>query len=146
MMELGDIPIAMFAPASKRGDAVRGKVLEYLGILEGYKTKYKNLHWSAENDAIHVRIDEFLDILGDHQDEIAEAAQGIYGQFGPNELVGAPQKQTSPLEALKELSGEVQKFHQTVSEKKEYLGLLASIEGFMTQLNKFVYLFKISMK
>lgn len=145
MKELGSIPVAMFKnpKAREQKDPVREGVISYLGVLEGYKTKYKNLHWSAVNDAIHQRIDELLDELGEHQDEVAEAAQGIYGQFEPNELVGVQQLQETPLEALKGLTNEVMSFHQIVSEKKEYIGLLASVEGFITILNKFSYLFKI---
>ena len=34
---------------------------DFLCVLEGFKTKFKNLHWSAYSNSIHVRIDELID-------------------------------------------------------------------------------------
>ena len=46
--------------------------ISFLNKLEGWKTKCKNLHWAAPKKNIHVYLDEFLDILGDYQDGLAE--------------------------------------------------------------------------
>ena len=37
--------------------------INFLNRLEGWKTKCKNLHWSAPKKNIHVYLDEFLEIL-----------------------------------------------------------------------------------
>ena len=74
-MSLGDLPITFL----KKNLGEKFGVMPFLNQLESYKTKFKNLHWSAVNDTIHVRIDGLLDELGDFQDEIAEVAMGIQG-------------------------------------------------------------------
>ena len=121
-------------------------LMSFINELEGYKTRFKNLHWSAQNDAIHVRIDELSSELASFQDEVAEVIQGVYGQFGPNVLSGTPVNQSNPLDALKGLQTSVTNFHKTISDKQDLVGLLASVEAFMTTLNKYTYLFKISLR
>ena len=61
---------------------------DFLCVLEGFKTKFKNLHWSAYSNSIHVRVDELIDEISDYQDILAEEVQGIQGQFEPNFLKG----------------------------------------------------------
>lgn len=46
--------------------------INFLNQLEGWKTKCKNLHWAAPKKNIHVYLDEFLGILSDYQDSLAE--------------------------------------------------------------------------
>ena len=46
--------------------------ISFLNRLEGWKTKCKNLHWAAPKKNIHVYLDEFLSILSDYQDSLAE--------------------------------------------------------------------------
>ena len=48
--------------------------INFINKLEGFKTKCKNLHWSAPKKNIHVYLDEFLDVISDYQDSIAEDA------------------------------------------------------------------------
>ena len=53
--------------------------INFLNRLEGWKTKCKNLHWAAPKKNIHVYLDEFLEILSDYQDSLAEEYQGLLG-------------------------------------------------------------------
>ena len=50
---------------------------DFLCVLEGFKTKFKNLHWSAYSNSIHVRVDELIDKISGYQDILAEEVQGI---------------------------------------------------------------------
>lgn len=140
-MALGDIPISLI----KQTIDNKSGLMSFINELEGYKTRFKNLHWSAQNDAIHVRIDELSSELASFQDEVAEVIQGVYGQFGPNVLSGTPVSQPNPIDALKDLQISVANFHKSIIDKPELIGLVASVESFMTVLNKYTYLFKISL-
>ena len=55
--------------------------INFLNQLEGWKTKCKNLHWAAPKKNIHVYLDEFLNILSDYQDGLAEGYMGILGKM-----------------------------------------------------------------
>ena len=50
--------------------------ISFINLLEGWKTKCKNLHWAAPKKNIHVYLDEFLGIISDYQDGLAEEYQG----------------------------------------------------------------------
>ena len=139
-MSLGDLPITLL----KKNLGEKFGVMPFLNQLESYKTKFKNLHWSAVNDTIHVRIDGLLDELGDFQDGIAEVAMGIQGQFGPNELMGSALSHQSPQDALRGLLSQTQMFLKSIESKAEYVGMKASVEGFITVLNKYSYLLKLA--
>ena len=55
--------------------------INFLNQLEGQKTKCKNLHWATSKKNIHVYLDEFLSILSDYQDGLAEGYMGILGKM-----------------------------------------------------------------
>lgn len=77
---------------SSRSTEVSGSqfFINFLNQLEGWKTKCKNLHWAAPKKNIHVYLDEFLDILSDYQDGLAEGYMGILGKMQPNAIKGTP--------------------------------------------------------
>ena len=81
----------LFTPMeSSRSTEVSGSqfFINFLNQLEGWKTKCKNLHWAAPKKNIHVYLDEFLDILSDYQDGLAEEYMGILGKMQPNVIKG----------------------------------------------------------
>lgn len=136
------------APSSKMSEETNEKpegktILPFVCRLESYKTKFKNLHWSAANDMIHKRVDEFLDALDSFQDEVAENGQGTIGQFGPNDLTTTHLGFTTPLEAIEALNKETIAFHEEMCESDEFIGIVNSIEGFLMTLKRYVYLFRI---
>ena len=80
---------SLFTPMeSSRSTEVSGSqfFINFLNQLEGWKTKCKNLHWAAPKKNIHVYLDEFLDILSDYQDGLAEGYMGILGKMLLREL------------------------------------------------------------
>jgi hypothetical protein len=120
---------------------------DFICKLESYKTKFKNLHWGAMNDTLHLRVDQFLDELTDFQDELSETGQGIIGfQFGPNDIVTTHLNYTDPIVALTTLKDETLAFHKSINSNPELIGLVNSVEGFMTIVGKFLYLFRIAAK
>lgn len=144
MSKLGDIPISLLK-TKVGGSGDKAVLLTFLCDLEGYKIKFKNLHWSAPSDAVHKRVDDILDSIIEFQDEVAEVTQGIYGVFGPNELAATHMQFDTSIQALQSLIDKVNYFHEKVSGKKELIGVTASVEGFMTQLRKYMYLLKIAL-
>ena len=82
------LPSSLLGKTAKHGNADRDLMCSYINALEGYKTKFKNLHWSANNDALHLRVDEFSDALSGYQDAVSEDIQGTIGAFSPSELKG----------------------------------------------------------
>lgn len=126
---------------------VKSQFVSFICLLESYKTKFKNLHWAATNDNLHLRVDGFLDELDGFQDELSETGQGILGfQFGPNDIKTNALTQSNPLEAITALKTEVLKLHAALNSNPEYVGMINSIEGFMTIIGKYIYLFKIAAK
>ena len=85
--------------------------IRFINLLEGWKTKCKNLHWAAPKKNIHVYLDEFLGVISDYQDGLAEEYQGLLGHMQPNVIKGTPSDVlnamdgTDPIQELKEAFG-----------------------------------------
>ena len=77
--------------------------IDFLNQLEGWKTKCKNLHWAAPKKNIHVYLDEFLDILSDYQDGLAEGYMGILGKMQPNVIKGVPSDALNALDFISQV-------------------------------------------
>src|SRR5574344_2558857 len=101
---------------SSRSAEVSGSQLfiNFLNKLEGWKTKCKNLHWAAPKKNIHVYLDEFLDILSDYQDNIAEDYQGILGHMQPNVIKGVPCESLNGIDFIKEVSIKTKEFYNKI--------------------------------
>ncbi len=52
--------------------------LTFINKLEGYKTFFKNLHWSANHLTAHRLIDDILSDLIEFQDTIAARPSGSF--------------------------------------------------------------------
>lgn len=120
-----------------------GYFINYLNILEGYKTKIKNLHWAAFGLNIHVKLDELLGTIDSYQDSIAEDCMGIYGKMAPNVISGVPCSHIDPLSTLEGLKEKVNTFYDGLEVKAEMSGIRSETEVFIHDLNKFTYLFKL---
>jgi len=120
--------------------------LPFICLLESYKTKFKNLHWAAINHPQHVVVGDFLADLDEFQDELAETGQGMLGQFSANDITTEHISYNDPLDAIDELKKAILVFHQCVKEVPELVGLVNSIEGFMTTVGKYVYLLRLAKK
>jgi len=121
-----------------------GYFINYLNILEGYKTKIKNLHWAAFGLNIHVKLDDLLGTLDGYQDSIAEDCMGIYGKMAPNVISGVACSHIDPLSTLEGLKEKVITFYDGLEIKAEMSGIKSETEVFIHDLNKFTYLFKLA--
>lgn len=117
--------------------------IRFLGVLEGYKTKIKNLHWAAFAYNIHTQLDEVLNIVSDYQDLVAEASMGIHGQMGPSDLIAITTNEVDPLAMLKNLQGKTKEFYLALGDNVNYAGIKSETETFLVNLDKYAYLFRL---
>ena len=117
--------------------------INFLNQLEGWKTKCKNLHWAAYKKNIHVYLDEFLDIISDYQDGLAEEYQGILGKMQPNVIKGIPSNALNALEFITEVKVGTLTFYKSIPQETIYKGIASECETFIHNINKYTYLFKL---
>ena len=119
--------------------------ITFISKLEAFKTKCKNLHWSAPNEPIHVRLDEFLDELSDYEDSIAEEVMGMTKQFKPTDINPAPfshiQSITNASDFIEAISKETNIFYDSLC--PHCAGLKSETETFIHNINKYKYLFSL---
>ena len=136
----------LFTPMeSSRSIEVSGSqfFINFLNQLEGWKTKCKNLHWAAPKKNIHVYLDEFLDILSDYQDGLAEGYMGILGKMQPNVIKGIPSDTLNAIDFINEVRGATVVFYDKIPQETVYKGIASECETFIQNINKYKYLFEL---
>lgn len=117
--------------------------INFLNRLEGWKTKCKNLHWAASKKNIHVYLDEFLDVLSDYQDGLAEGYMGILGKMQPNAIKGVPSDSLNAIDFINEVRGATIIFYDKIPQETIYKGIASECETFIQNINKYKYLFEL---
>ena len=118
--------------------------INFLNQLEGWKTKCKNLHWAAPKKNIHVYLDDFLSIISDYQDSIAEDYQGILGHMQPNAIKGTPCDCLNAIDFVKEVMIKTEEFYNRIPQDTCYVGIKSETETFIHNIYKFKYLFELT--
>lgn len=134
----------LFTPMeSSRSTEVSGSqfFINFLNQLEGWKTKCKNLHWAAPKKNIHVYLDEFLDILSDYQDGLAEGYMGILGKMQPNVIKGTASNALNAMDFIEEVKAGTLSFYDKIPQEAVYKGITSECETFIQNINKYRYLF-----
>lgn len=117
--------------------------INFLNQLEGWKTKCKNLHWAAPKKNIHVYLDEFLDVLSEYQDGLAEEYQGLLGHMQPNVIKGIPSDMLNALDFIKEVRNGTIDFYEKIPKDTIYAGIRSECETFIHNILKYKYLFEL---
>lgn len=117
--------------------------INFLNRLEGWKTKCKNLHWAAPKKNIHVYLDEFLGVLSDYQDGLAEGYMGILGKMQPNAIKGVPSDSLNAIDFINEVRGATIIFYDKIPQETIYKGIASECETFIQNINKYKYLFEL---
>lgn len=120
--------------------------IEFISQIEGWKTRCKNLHWAAERKNIHVYLDEFLDILTDYQDGLAEGYMGILGKMSSSAINGTAASATDPWSFILEVRQGTLRFYNSIPEDPVYSGIKSECETFIQNINKYNYLFSLCDK
>lgn len=136
-------PIKQHRQPQKEDQSCQNPFLCFICKLEGWKTKCKNLHWAAPKKNIHVYLDEFLDILSDYQDGLAEGYMGILGQMGPNDVCGEPSTAVDAMSFIKEVKTCTCEWYSKLPEDPIYKGIVSECETFIQNINKYDYLFSL---
>ena len=118
--------------------------INFINKLEGFKTKCKNLHWSAPKKNIHVYLDEFLDVISDYQDSIAEDYQGILGHMQPNVIEGIKSQSLNAMDFINEVKIATETFYNKIPNDICYVGIKSETETFIHNIFKYKYLFEIT--
>ena len=119
------------------------EIIHFLNILEGYKTRCKNLHWAADNINTHEYLDKFLDEISEFQDAIAEGYLGIKGEFNYNDIHGVFIEVSSAFELAFRLRGDLIYFYEILPDTPLFKGLISECENFIQVVNKYKYLFSL---
>lgn len=117
--------------------------INFLNQLEGWKTKCKNLHWAAPKKNIHVYLDEFLSVLSDYQDGLAEEYQGLLGHMQPNVIRGIGSNTLNAIDFIKEVKERTEEFYNKIPEGNSYVGIKSECETFIHNILKYKYLFEL---
>ena len=117
--------------------------INFLNQLEWLKTKCKNLHWAAPKKNIHVYLDDFLSVISDYQDSVAEDYQGILGHMAPNAIKGIPCDCLNAIDFIKEVSVKTEEFYNKIPQDTCYVGIKSETETFIHNIFKYKYLFEI---
>lgn len=117
--------------------------INFLCQIEGWKTKCKNLHWAAQNDSIHKRLDDLADVLSSYQDALAEDYMGINGRVRPDILTGISSNAIEPNTFISEIIENTLGFYSQIDSSVIYAGIKSETETFIHNLNKIKYLFSL---
>lgn len=120
-----------------------GNFIDFICTLEGWKTRTKNLHWSAYKKNIHKYLDEFLDVISDYQDSIMEDYMGINGKIGPLDIEGTfcPARDFESL--INDIILATREFYREIPEELDFVGIKSETENFIHQVFKYKYLFSL---
>ena len=125
--------------------------LNYINLLEGSKTACKAMHWGVLNLKVsdkrgtHLYLDDFLEIVSDFQDRIAESSQGILGTFlSIKNVKGLEISTETPKEFISYIQTETNSFYEMIPEDSIYQGIKSETEVFILDLNKYMYLFTLT--
>ena len=118
--------------------------IKFLNQLEGWKTKLKNLHWAAPKKNIHVYLDDFLEVVSDYQDSVAEDYQGILGHMQPNAIKGTPCDALNAIDFIKEVIVKTEEFYNRIPQDTCYVGIKSETETFIHNIFKYKYLFELT--
>lgn len=141
------VPLVPRTPVFQNGGQVSGlkPFLDFICKLEGWKTKCKNLHWAAPKKNVHVYLDEFLEVISDYQDTVAEGIMGVLSvHLGPSDVKGDPGNAQNAQQFVDEVKAGTLSFYKQIPENPLYAGLKSECETFIQNVNKFDYLFSLT--
>lgn len=113
--------------------------LSYINFLQGMITRKDNLHWSEEDNAKHVYLDEVGDMMNGFKDTLAESGQALFGRFEANTVEAEEIEESDPLKFIRLLFERTTKFRKTLDGDDDYFGELSLIDDFLVKTKQSIY-------
>lgn len=114
--------------------------------FHGFRTRLKELHFSAPSMSLHKLIDEFCDEFDEFDDAIMENAQAICGFIKPGDLSPELPDAMEMEDLLIDLRGIITSVKRKYNDAVMWTGIINLIDDFYTTINKYIYLVKITKK
>lgn len=111
----------------------------YLNLLEGAKTRLKNIHWGEEDNSKHVYLDDLSENVSEFEDKIAEAGQAGFGRFKDGEIQGDEVEESDPIAICQMIFDKTVEFRKELAGRDEYNGEVSWIDDFLATLKQSKY-------
>lgn len=124
--------------------------IDFINVLEGVKTRIKNMHWAAkrisnsDKRGVHLYLDELLPIIADFQDMLAETSQGIYGSMNLDSISGVAFQASNPKELVQYIQDRTSEFYSAIPVSNTEVGIKSETEVLIKDLEKYQYLFSLT--
>ena len=124
--------------------------IDFINILEGVKTRIKNMHWASKKIAnsdkrgVHLYLDDLLGVIGDFQDTIAESSQGIYGSMNLDSVSGVQFIASTPKELVAYIQDKTALFYDGLPQTTSCAGIKSETEVLIKDLQKYQFLFSLT--
>ena len=135
----GDLGITSVDVIDMDGNEDKEIFRDYLNFIEGAKTRIKNLHWTEEDNARHVYLDELSEDVSKFEDKIAEAGQANFGRFKDGEIVGMDIQTSDPIMIVDLLLDMTNAFRSKLNERLVYNGEISWVDDFLATLKQSKY-------
>lgn len=139
-----EILLSPVEESEEKHDSSSETVIAFINKLEGYKTRCKALHWAAVKKNIHVYLDEFLDVISDYQDSLAEEYMGLYTHLKALDINGTMCAAQNAKEFIQNVIDGTLEFYKNIPDKCCHAGMKSECETFIHNCFKYKYLFSIS--
>jgi hypothetical protein len=114
--------------------------LSFLCSLEGFKVKFRELHWNAKNLSEHNLCDSIMSSITEYQDNIAEEGFTIFGKFSENEFYGNLIFGNNTKEVLNQLLDIIYKQKILTTENNIFCSISSILDEFIHIIRKYIYL------
>ena len=122
-----------------------GSNVVFICKIFAFCDKLRVLHWAATNMSYHNALDDFIKILEDYKDAIAENIQAVIGfQFKSSDFtqINLP-IEDNPISVLNELKICLQNFLKDHEDDIEYEGCRNATSGLLESVYKYIYVFRL---
>lgn len=108
--------------------------------LVGSYLRMREYHFNTHFQAHHNFTNDWMPEIMDFADSIMEQCMGMFGRPGMDITKPVISKQTELTSLLTEIRDYVLKFKATIESKEIFVGMLNLVEGFLQDMNKYIYL------
>lgn len=124
---------------SKSEDPMKKVFNTYLNFIEGAKIRLKNIHWTEEDSAKHINLDELSEEVAEFEDKLSEASQANFGRFTEGQIQGDEVEESDPIKICDLLYEKTKELRKKVENNDDYNGEISWIDDFLMSLKQSKY-------